>query len=194
MRVVAGSARGRKLVAPDGLAVRPTAERVRQATFNALHHRGAIEDAHVVDLYAGTGALGIEALSRGAAHATFVEQDRAALDAINRNLDHLGFRSRATVVRGDALRWLATAKGHFDLVLIDPPYSFEDWTTVLQLTESLVRPPADDPEREVGIVVIETTRTFAASLSWEIVREQRYGGTVITFVVPTIEFTNPDSP
>jgi 16S rRNA (guanine966-N2)-methyltransferase len=194
MRVVAGSARGRKLVAPEGLAVRPTAERVRQATFNALHHRGVIENAHVVDLFAGTGALGIEALSRGAAHATFVEHDRAALDAINQNLDHLGFRSRATVVRGDALRWLATAKGFFDLVLIDPPYSFEDWTTVLSLAESLVRPPADETDREVGIVVIETTRPIAPSLSWEVVREQRYGGTVITFAVPALEFANPDSP
>ena len=98
MRVIAGTARGRKLVAPHGNTVRPTADRVRQATFNALESRGAITDARVLDLFAGSGALGIEALSRGAAHCTFVEKDRSAVEAVNRNLETLGFTARATVV------------------------------------------------------------------------------------------------
>src|SRR5438105_4298652 len=98
MRVVAGTARGIRLVAPPGRDTRPTSDRVREATFNALGSLGAIEDARVVDLFAGTGALGIEALSRGAAHATFVERERAAIDTIERNLAAARLAAVGTVV------------------------------------------------------------------------------------------------
>ena len=103
VRVVAGSARGRKIVAPPGLDVRPTLDRVRQAIFNALDARGAVEGARVIDVFAGSGALGIEALSRGADHVTFVEHDRKSLACIKENLEHLGFMERASIVRSDVV-------------------------------------------------------------------------------------------
>jgi 16S rRNA (guanine966-N2)-methyltransferase len=119
VRVVAGSARGRRLRTPAGAATRPTADRVREATFNALGSLGVVEGATVLDLFAGSGAMGIEALSRGAAAASFVDRDPAALAAVRANLDATGLVDRATVVRADAGRWLAGA-GRFDLAVLDP--------------------------------------------------------------------------
>src|SRR5215475_16071570 len=104
VRVIAGSARGRRLVVPDGDHVRPTKDMVREALFSALDARGAIVDAYVLDLYAGSGALGIEALSRGAERATLDERNRRAIEAINANLDALGFEDRTRVVALDATR------------------------------------------------------------------------------------------
>ena len=117
MRVVAGDFKGRRLVAPRGAGTRPTADRVREALFSML---GDVSDARVLDLYAGSGALGIEALSRGAKSAVFVERDQAALAALRRNLDAVG--ARAEVRRQDVLRFLARPEGTFDLVFCDPPY------------------------------------------------------------------------
>src|SRR3954451_2504981 len=107
MRVVAGEARGIRLVAPKGLDIRPTSDRVREAVFNALGSLGAVEGATVVDLFAGTGALGIEALSRGAAHATFVDRDRIAVDTVRRNLDATKLGDQATIVRADVMAFVA---------------------------------------------------------------------------------------
>src|SRR5436309_16131800 len=125
MRVVAGSAGGLRLVAPAGPATRPTSDRVREATFNALGSLGAIEDRDVLDLFAGSGAMGIEALSRGAAHVTFVESDGRALQAIRTNLDTTALADRATVVAGDALTFVRTCGRRFDLAVLDPPYAFD---------------------------------------------------------------------
>jgi 16S rRNA (guanine966-N2)-methyltransferase len=123
MRVIAGELGGRRLQAPPGTDTRPTSDRVREALFSAL---GPVDGAEVLDLFAGSGALAIEALSRGAAHATLVERDARAVAVIRRNLDALGLGAdRATVRRRDALRALqdANASGSaYDLVLIDPPY------------------------------------------------------------------------
>jgi 16S rRNA (guanine966-N2)-methyltransferase len=123
MRIVAGSRKGARIFAPKGLDTRPTADRVREAAFNLLGP-GAADDAAVLDLFAGSGAMGLEALSRGAAHATFVENDREACRTINRNLDKLGFEG-ATVLCQDALTALRTDARQgtrYDLVLLDPPY------------------------------------------------------------------------
>ena len=120
MRVIAGTARGRRLVAPAGQGTRPTSDRVREATFNALVSLGALEGAVVLDLFAGSGALGIEALSRGAEWAVFVERDRAALAALERNLEATG--APGEVRRQDVARFLARPEGTFDLVFCDPPY------------------------------------------------------------------------
>jgi 16S rRNA (guanine966-N2)-methyltransferase len=117
VRVVAGEFKGRRLVAPRGAGTRPTADRVREALFSML---GNVSGARVLDLYAGSGALGIEALSRGAESAVFVERDQAALAALRRNLDAVG--ARAEVRRQDVLRYLARPEGTFDLVFCDPPY------------------------------------------------------------------------
>jgi 16S rRNA (guanine966-N2)-methyltransferase len=125
VRVIAGSARGRRLVVPEGTDVRPTKDMVREAVFSALAARGALVHAEVLDLYAGSGALGIEALSRGAAGCVFVERDRTAAAVIAENLATLAFTDVARVVRGDARAFLASAPraGPFDLVFADPPYS-----------------------------------------------------------------------
>jgi 16S rRNA (guanine966-N2)-methyltransferase len=141
LRVIAGAARGRRLVAPPGDHVRPTKDIAREALFSALEARGAVEGAAVLDLYAGTGALAIEALSRGAASATIVERDPTALSAIRSNLAVLSEDAVAVVVARDVRSYLAGARpagGPFDLVFVDPPYdtSDEDVTAVLAaLTE-----------------------------------------------------------
>src|SRR5204863_1751944 len=124
----AGSAGGRRLRAPKGITTRPTSDRVREAIFNSLDSMGAVDGASVADLFAGSGALGIEALSRGAASAVFVDDDREAAAAIRDNLATTEMAGpAAAVVQSDVLRWSATASS-FDLVLIDPPYTFDRWT------------------------------------------------------------------
>jgi len=123
VRIIAGSRKGARIFAPKGLDTRPTADRVREAAFNLLGP-GAAEEAKVLDLFAGSGAMGLEALSRGAAHATFVESDREACRTITRNLDKLGLDA-ATVLCQDALTALRAdyRQGtRYDLVLLDPPY------------------------------------------------------------------------
>ena len=125
MRVIAGSAKGRRLETVAGWSVRPTSDRVKEALFSLLASRVSLAAAAVLDLFAGSGALGIEALSRGAASVTFVEEDRAARLVLERNLTHCGFAGRATVLGlpvGRALAELAKRGARFEGVLLDPPY------------------------------------------------------------------------
>lgn len=171
MRVVAGSARGRRLEAPPGRDTRPTADRVREATFNALGSLGAVDGADVVDLFAGSGALGIEALSRGAAHCTFVESSRTAADVIRANLASTGLSDVATVVVADAPSWCAAVRRRFDLALVDPPYAFDGWAALLAVV------PAD-------LVVAESGREVPPPPGWGSLRSRRYGTTVTTFLAP----------
>jgi 16S rRNA (guanine966-N2)-methyltransferase len=178
VRVVSGEAGGRKLVAPDGVDTRPTSDRVREATFNALGSLGAIEGSTVLDLFAGSGAMGIEALSRGAAHATFVERDRGARAVIEHNLAATGLAERATVVAADALAWLAGTAGGgaaraFDLAICDPPYAFSEWPDLLAAL------PA-------ALVVVESDREVDPGPGWEVVRTKRYGTTVVAIVRPML--------
>lgn len=126
MRIVAGAWRGRALAAPPGAATRPTADRVRQALFDMLLHapwggRAAVDDVLVLDAFAGTGALGLEALSRGAAHVTFIERDRAAVAVLRANIAALGAGDRARVIAGDALSPPRPSSA-CALVFLDPPY------------------------------------------------------------------------
>jgi 16S rRNA (guanine966-N2)-methyltransferase len=123
LRVIGGSLKGRKLVSVKGNAIRPTADRVRESIFNILGAR--VEDATVLDIFAGTGALGIEALSRGAKSAVFIDINKAALEALAGNLKICGLESRSRLIRWDALKRLGCLHGLpslFDLVLMDPPY------------------------------------------------------------------------
>jgi 16S rRNA (guanine966-N2)-methyltransferase len=174
MRVVAGSARGRPLASPDGGLTRPTSDRVREAIFNALFSLDdAVAGAHVLDLYAGSGALGVEALSRGAAEATFVDRARAAIAVIERNTRHTGVAGRSTVVRAEALDWLRRASGRYDLVLCDPPYEFDEWPALLAALARVV---------ETGYAVLESDRDLVVDGDWEEIRSRRYGGTVVTIV------------
>lgn len=123
MRIIAGEWRGRKLVAPKGDLTRPTADRTRETLFSMLNSRlGSLEGLSVVDLFAGSGALGLEALSRGAEFCLFVEQDRHALDAIKANIAALDARARTSVTAGSVMT-LGPAKVPHDLILLDPPYA-----------------------------------------------------------------------
>jgi 16S rRNA (guanine966-N2)-methyltransferase len=169
VRVVAGSAKGRRLVAPEGRDTRPTSDRVRESIFNALFSLDAIEGATVLDLFAGSGALGIEALSRGADHCTFVEPARPALTALRANLDAAGLADRATVVAGSAEAYLTRRPVAVDLALCDPPYTFDDWPALLAAL------PA-------GLVVCESDRPIDPGQGARVVRTRRYSGTVVTFV------------
>lgn len=118
MRIIAGQWRGRPLVAPQGQATRPTSDRTREALFSMLASRvGSFEGLKVADVCAGTGALGLEALSRGAAHCTFVERDRAAVEALRTNVAKLGAQAEVRAIAAESF-----AGGAYDLVLIDPPY------------------------------------------------------------------------
>jgi 16S rRNA (guanine966-N2)-methyltransferase len=120
MRIIAGQWRGRPIVAPKGDATRPTADRTRETLFSMLVSRlGSFEGLRVADLFAGSGALGLEALSRGAAHCTFVEQDRPALDALRINIAKLGATAE---VRAQSVMALGAATLPYDLILMDPPY------------------------------------------------------------------------
>jgi 16S rRNA (guanine966-N2)-methyltransferase len=168
---VAGELRGRRIEAPSGLDTRPTTDKVREAVFNALVSRDLVRDARVADLFAGTGALGIEALSRGAAHCTFVERDRSVVRTLRANLDHLGIADRSRVVTGDALAQAGTLD--VDLVLADPPYDFDQWPRLLaSLRAPFLVAEAGRP--------LESTEGLADA-GWEATRGKRYGRTWVTF-------------
>jgi 16S rRNA (guanine966-N2)-methyltransferase len=131
MRIIAGQWRGRKLVAPEGAATRPTGDRVRETLFSMIASRmGSFEDLRVADLYSGSGALGLEALSRGAALACFVEQEQRALTAIRANLTSLAAEDRARLIAGSVES--ARPGQPFDLVLADPPYAAGSGSTALK--------------------------------------------------------------
>jgi 16S rRNA (guanine966-N2)-methyltransferase len=169
VRVVGGSARGRTLVAPPGGRTRPTSDRAREAIFDALRSRDVVEGADVLDLFAGSGALGIEALSQGAARATFVDSDRAARLAVRRNLEACGFVDRGAIVAAPAERFLARLVAErYDLAFCDPPYAFAAWERLLAVL------PAE-------FVVIESDGPVAVTAGWQLVREGRYGGAWVGF-------------
>lgn len=133
MRVIAGSARGIRLAAPRGMQTRPTADRVREALFSIIRSRCDLYGVQVLDLCAGTGGLGIEALSRGAASCCFVEHDRNALDCLRRNLAAARFSEHAQLLEleaGKALSLLAARKRRFGMIFFDPPYASELYATV----------------------------------------------------------------
>ena len=169
MRVVAGELRGRRLLAPEGRDTRPTTDRVREAVFNSLGSMDLVVDATYVDLFAGTGALGIEALSRGAAHCTFVERDPRALKVLRENLSALGLTDRATVVPGDALAAVARIDD-VDVAVADPPYGFDDWAGLLSSLRT-------------GVAVVESGSPIGTlPAGWEVVRDKRYGRTHVALL------------
>lgn len=145
LRITGGSARGVPLTEPKGLRLRPTTGLVREALFNIIGDE--VVDAEVLDLYAGTGSLGIEALSRGAAHATFVEGDPAGVTAIHASLARTGFAAQSRVLRGRLPAALGSLVGPFDLILLDPPYDAEEAPEVLIALTPLLKPD--------GLVVYE---------------------------------------
>lgn len=174
MRIIAGTHRGSRIDAPKGLATRPTGDRVREAAFNLI---GPVDGARVLDVFAGSGALGLEALSRGAASVTFVESDRAACRTISANLERLRLTG-ARVVCEDALRALRQETRPYDLVLVDPPY--ERWAELEpKLAGELPRLLAPD-----GLLVVETGVRTEPSLPLHIRTSRRYGSARLTLFEP----------
>jgi 16S rRNA (guanine966-N2)-methyltransferase len=168
VRIIAGDLKGRRIDAPKGTVTRPTSDFVREAAFNLI---GPLDGATVLDLYAGSGALGIEAISRGAERAVFVDSARDACRTIGANLDKLGIR--ATVLCTDAIRALGNDRGPYDLILADPPYTFEAYTT---LATPLVRALAPG-----GLVVLQTPAAAEPALDgFEIRTSRKYGSARLT--------------
>lgn len=176
MRIVGGQLSGRVLRAPGGAATRPTSEKVREAVFNIL---GSIDGDRVLDLFAGSGGLGIEALSRGAAHATFVDAGRPALIAIRGNLRELGLEHRATVIAGDAttLASRPPPPAPYRLVFVDPPYRSD-----LAVRAVLALPRAQLTEDAV-VVIEHDRRNVPPDALGSLLRtdQRRYGDTLISF-------------
>jgi 16S rRNA (guanine966-N2)-methyltransferase len=175
VRVIAGIAGGQALRAPRTRDTRPITDRVKESLFGILGER--VVDARMLDLYAGSGAIGIEALSRGAAHCTFVERGREALEVLRQNLEHTRLADRATVVAGPVERFLAgRPTGTFDLVIVDPPFAEHAILAPLEAMLPVLAPGA--------IVVVRTFWRTPIPLpaAMGVVRDRRFGETMLTFL------------
>ncbi len=168
-RIIAGEAKGRRLKVPRGDRVRPTTDRVRESIFAALGSLTDLDGVTVLDAFAGSGAMGLEALSRGAAHATFVERHPPTAAILRANVAALDFGDRSRIVRGDVLRWLgAHGDEHFDVAFCDPPYDF----------------PVPVWDRLLGrlnarILVAESDRAVVTHPAWSVISERHWGSTVV---------------
>ncbi len=171
MRVVAGDLRGRRIEAPTSDATRPTTDKVREAVFNALGSLDVVDGARVLDLFAGTGAMGIEALSRGASHCIFVERDRDALAVLKKNIETLGLTARTTVLAVDATS-VASHQPNIDLLIADPPYGFDQWRELIA-------------DADATFVILESDREIDEIEGWETIRAKKYGRTHVAFLQPT---------
>lgn len=175
MRVITGTARGVQLKTPEGMVTRPTADRVKEAMFSIIHFD--IPGADVLDLFGGTGQLGIEALSRGAKSAVFVDAGEPACRLIRENLKRCRMEGQGRVVRSDYLDYLDRAKEQFDIILLDPPYA------EVFLENALNRITEIDILRSGGIIVTE--RPLGKELPWEFSgyersKDYKYGKTLLT--------------
>lgn len=175
MRITGGTGRGRRLKAPSGKHIRPTSEKVRQALFNILSDK--IEGAVFLDLFAGAGGIGIEAISRGAAKAVFVDASREAVRLIQANIEAADFADKAEVIHLEAEAFLRRRRQTFDIIFLDPPYT-EDLAPLLHMISEA------DILRTGGIVVAERFKKQPSVKSaghLELFREARYGDTVLAF-------------
>ncbi len=173
MRIIAGIRKGLKLKAPEGLDTRPTTDRVKESVFNIVQTHFPCESA--LDLFAGSGALGIEAISRRCTHCTFVEFDKTAAGLVRHNIGLAGFEESAKIVLSDYLAFLDSCKGQFDIIFMDPPYN-----------KGYIAPALDKISKRgligEGIIVIETEKDgeTAEHPDFKVVRQAIYGKTVIT--------------
>lgn len=173
VRVIAGTFGGRKIETPEGKRTHPMAERVRNALFNSI---GAeVEGARVLDAFAGSGAVGIEALSRGASHVTFVERDRVAQQVIAENIALLGIEEQAKLVKASVAAWASTYDGElFDLIFVDPPYHDPQFSTAMQISGLLKpgalmvlsRPGRSESPTKPGVVVVDNRSYGDAALTY----------------------------
>lgn len=176
MRVISGQAKGRKLKAPKGSATRPTSDRVKEAIFSVLSPK--IMESNILDVFAGTGGLGIEALSRGANHAVFIEKNREAWLTVRDNLAVTGFDTRSEVFFGDFSSILPQMQERFDLIFLDPPYNKDLIGSAVSLIISL------QLLKEQGVIIIETNskqQEVPASEEIILVKESVYGDTAVLY-------------
>ena len=174
MRVIAGTARGVPLTAPHGSTTRPITDRVKETLFAILGDR--VPEARVLDLYAGSGAIGIEALSRGADRVDFVERERSATRALRSNLERTRLRENAEVHEVDVERFLASATGEWSVVVLDPPYEVRDIVAPLRALVPHLAPGA-------SVVIKHFWRTEPPEVEGlAVVRQRRFGETMLTFV------------
>ena len=189
MRIITGTSKGRRLVTPKGASIRPTSDRIKESIFNILG--GKIEGKLVLDLYAGTGNLGIEAISRGAREVIFIEKSREALKIIERNLLACQMKDRSEILLKDVIQAIGHLKGKgecFDLVFVDPPY---EKGLIRRTLEKLV---AARIYHEDSILVIQHDRREPlpdTSGSWNLIRQRRIGDTLISFLTPVIPTNAP---
>jgi 16S rRNA (guanine966-N2)-methyltransferase len=175
MRVVGGEARGRKFLAPDVDTVRPTSDRVREAMFDVLASLGGLAEVQVLDLFAGSGALGIESLSRGAASVTFVDQDLIATKTIKQNIVGVKLEGvgETKIVQSEAIAYCRTLPsevgGRIDVTFCDPPYSFLSWSKLLAVIPG-------------HLLVLESAKPVELPAHLDLYRSYKYGGTLVTVV------------
>ncbi len=184
MRITTGAYKGRVIRTVRDLSVRPVTDRVRQTIFNILAHRTTVEGATVLDLFAGSGILGIEALSRGAAHVTFVEQKDEPVRLLEETLRALGCEGSSQVLAMDAAHYLETSSASFDIVFADPPYAYELTAGIPSLIFQR------NMLRRNGFLLIEhsTDLRFESTQAYTAGPEKRFGRTIVTF------FRHPESP
>ena len=179
MRIISGTARGRKLTGFSGSSIRPTSDRVREAVFSILSSRlGSLNGRTVLDLYAGTGAMGLEALSRGVLSAVFVDLAKESADLIRKNASTIKLASNAEVIQGDVRQVIARQSRQFDLIFMDPPYHNEDISDILLLLaeKKLLKPE--------GIVCIETANKISLPETippLNLIDRRKYGSTAVSF-------------
>ncbi len=190
MRVVGGKARGMTIAVPPVPDIRPTTDRVRGAMFSMLEARGAVQGARVLDLFAGSGALGIEALSRGATHADMVERNSKACATIRRNLTTTRLENQASVVALPVTRALGGLNGPYDVVFMDPPYA-----NASELTDVIDRLATGNLLGEGSMVVVEQSsrnrRDFARADEMRLEQEKTYGDTAVSIYIVDTDAKDP---
>lgn len=170
MRVISGSARGKKLLCAEGKDIRPTLDRVKESVFNMIAFD--IPDSSVLDLFSGSGALGIEALSRGAENATFVDMSSSSLEVTRKNLEMTHLSDKATLVKQDALDFIKNTKQKFDIIFLDPPYESSIYEDIIcEISKRGILKPS-------GSLIIEADNVLTPPFSYapfEIFRDKKYG-------------------
>jgi len=177
MRVITGRYKGRIIKTAKDLSVRPATDRVKQTLFNVLMNRLELHGARVLDLFAGSGSLGIEALSRGAEHVTFVDVSEGAINCIELNVRILDCEAQTEILEMDGMNYLARSKDSFDVIFADPPYNFQQTTEIPDLVfrQKLLKPH--------GYLLIEhaTDVRFETTTLYQVALEKKFGRTMVTF-------------
>ncbi len=176
MRVIAGKAKGFAIKAPKGYTTRPTSDRVKEAMFSAIQFE--LEDSRVLDIYAGSGALGIEALSRGALFTVFIDNDDKSVEAVKKNLFKTGLSHKALVIKKDAISAINSINDKFDIIFADPPYAAGVYESMLNAVYK------NDILRDNGTIILECSAKYkpVAAEGFELIKEKIYGGIKLLYL------------